>query len=94
MFQLNSDAWTRDLYTVDALEAKQGPALQSHSELLWAINWVLTASPDTIVSSMLAILQGKKRWVLLQHIATQANNNLPGFLQTYTGRTWNLVTLD
>lgn len=85
--------FTHELYTVDALEAQQGPPLRTHSEPLWAINWTLGASPATMVSAVLSMLQGQQQWVL-QSIATEANNNLPGFLQTYAGTAWNLVTLD
>ena len=84
--------WGGELYTVQQVSDREGPALAAAHDPLWGVSWVLGADTPTIVQNILVALTGVPQWAL-QSIATAANAALPGFFQQY-GTNFNLLEVD
>jgi hypothetical protein len=82
-----------EIYSLDNLQANQGPALQSHTEALWSVGWVLGISNNDIATNIIRWMRTAAPDPALGRIAVEVNGALQDFLNQY-GTNFNVVMVD
>ena len=74
--------------------AEQGPLQANPANNLYQINWTLTPQVSDIMTQIQNSVLGNGATPILEQLALEADNSLPGFIQANQSAAFNLITVD